>query len=147
MARWGNCDYSQLKKLQKDLQQIQRIDLEEFSTRSVYELAARLLRKVKKRTPVKTGNLRNSWSIGKVHRYSNYYVIEVFNQVEYASYVEYGHRQQIGRYVPALGKRLKVGWVPGKFMLTISEQELKRDGERIMRQKFERFLKEALNGR
>ena len=29
--------------------------------------------------------------------------------MEYASYVEYGHRQEPGRYVPALGKRLKNG--------------------------------------
>lgn len=32
--------------------------------------------------------------------------VYVGTNVEYAPYVEMGHRQQVGRYVPALGKRL-----------------------------------------
>ena len=53
------------------------------------------------------------------------YTVTIINNLEYASYVEYGHRQTPGRYVPALGKTLKASWVPGKLMLTISEQEVK----------------------
>lgn len=33
------------------------------------------------------------------------------------AHVEYGHRQTPGRYVPAIGKRLKKDFVPGKKML------------------------------
>lgn len=33
---------------------------------------------------------------------------------KYAPHVEYGHRQTPGRYVPAIGKRLKASYVPGR---------------------------------
>lgn len=38
----------------------------------------------------------------------------VGTDVEYAEYVEYGHHQQPGRYVPAIGKRLVASFVQGK---------------------------------
>jgi phage gpG-like protein len=34
--------------------------------------------------------------------------------VKYAPYVELGHHQQPGRYVPAIKRRLVKSWVPGK---------------------------------
>ena len=42
------------------------------------------------------------------------YQITVINPVKYASYVEFGHRQKPGRYVPQIGKRLKRGWEIGR---------------------------------
>lgn len=73
------------------------------------------------------------------------YTITVSNSVFYASYVEYGHRQTPGRYVPALGKQLKEGWVEGKFMLTISTKEVQRMAPKLLERKLQKFLKECLN--
>ena len=73
----------------------------------------------------------------------NIYTIEIVNPVEYASYVEFGHRQESGRFVPAIGKRLKEGWVEGKFMLTISEQEIERDAPKILENKLKKKLSEC----
>jgi hypothetical protein len=39
-------------------------------------------------------------------------VAEVGTKLEYAPYVEYGHSQQPGRYVPAIGKRLVQSFSP-----------------------------------
>ena len=39
--------------------------------------------------------------------------MEIVNPVDYASYVEFGHRTVNG------------GWVEGRYMLTISEEKLK----------------------
>ena len=36
---------------------------------------------------------------------------------DYAPHVEYGHRQNVGRYVPKLGKRLKAPYVEGRHFL------------------------------
>lgn len=71
------------------------------------------------------GSLRDAWTILPVEKHGDVYEITVVNNLDYVSYVEYGHRQTPGRYVPALGKSLKVSWVKGRFMLTISEQEVK----------------------
>lgn len=50
--------------------------------------------------------------------------ITIYNPLEYASFVEYGHRQEPGRYVPVLGKRLKKAWVEGKYMATIAIKDV-----------------------
>ena len=38
----------------------------------------------------------------------------IASDVKYAPYVEFGHHQTPGRYVPAIGKRLVASYVPGK---------------------------------
>ncbi|WP_196595906.1 HK97 gp10 family phage protein [Pectinatus frisingensis] len=77
---------------------------------------------------------------------SNYQII-ITNPMQYASYVEYGHRQTPGKFVPALGKRLKKSWVNGKFMMTISEHELRLEVPNILRKKLNKYLREVLNGK
>lgn len=76
-----------------------------------------------------------------VHR-GDTYVIEIINPIEYASYVEYGHVQTPGRYVPQLGKQLKKSWVEGKFMLRDSEIELLREAPKALERKLKRKLEE-----
>lgn len=44
----------------------------------------------------------------------NHKSVYVGTNVEYAPYVELGHSQEPGRYVPKLGKRLVASWVNGK---------------------------------
>lgn len=75
------------------------------------------------------------------------YQIEVINPVEYSSYVEHGHRQEPGRFVPALGKRLKAAWVDGVFMLTISEKELESIAPKILERKLTKYLEECFDGK
>lgn len=69
------------------------------------------------------------------------YSIEVINPVEYASYVEYGHRQTPRRYVPAIGKRLSKSWIEGKHMLEISRQELERITPGVLKRKVEKYIR------
>ena len=81
----------------------------------------------KRRTNKITGKLQNSWEHGQVQKDGDKYTIELGSDCEYAKYVEEGHRQQVGRYVPAIGKRLKKPFVQGKHMLrdSITENENK----------------------
>ncbi len=68
-----------------------------------------------------------------VQHIGNNFIIEVINPVEYASYVEYGHR-----------KANKQGWVQGKFMLTISERELHSIAPKILESNIKKFLGECM---
>ncbi len=165
MARMGNFRADGIEELRNQIQQSERM-VDAFCRESAAELAARLLRKVKKRTPVgdyddvweleddgenkflvqtdrKGGELRRAWSCGSVMEYNGYYVVEVKNEKAYASYVEFGHRQQPGRYVPAINKQLKKPWVQGKFMFTISENEIKEIAPALLRRKLQNFLGEC----
>ncbi len=55
--------------------------------------------------------------------------VELINPVEYAAYVEYGHRTPGGK-----------GWVRGQFMMTISEQELQTMAPQLLERKIKKFL-------
>ena len=88
------------------------------------------------------GTLRRGWTGGensnaksyanslKINKVGNDYVIEIINPVEYASYVEFGHRTANHK-----------GWVEGQFMLTISEQEIQSAAPAILERKLNDYLK------
>ena len=62
--------------------------------------------------PVDTGRLRNSIT----HENDSRSVV-IGTNVEYGKWVELGHHQEVGRYVPKLEKRLVRDFVPGKPFL------------------------------
>lgn len=163
--KWGKVDYRELEALRDRLEQFQKVDMDEFCSKMAKNLAARLLRRVKQRTPTgntpdwvdadiqeeywtgyQGGTLRNSWKIeNTVTKNGVVYEIEVYNPVEYASYVEYGHRQQAGRFVPQIGRRLKSGWVEGRFMLKISEEQIQAQAPKILERELNKKLKEIFD--
>lgn len=159
-------DVRQLERLQKQIEKAATVDIDVFCEDCAKELAARLLRKVIKRTPVGDysdtyeleddeeakflvesgkvgGTLRRGWSMKQLHHFDDTYVIEIINPVEYASYVEYGHRQTPGRYVPAIDAKLKVSWVKGQFMLTTSEKEISNIAPKFLETRLNQLLKEC----
>ena len=69
------------------------------------------------------------------------YSVTVTNPVYYASYVEYGHRQTPGRYVPAIGKRLVKNWVEGQHFLKLSEEELREIAPEMLEKLLNEFLR------
>jgi hypothetical protein len=158
----SNTDFSELLEFRDKIAALGDGRCEQFCEDCDKELAARLLAKVVKKTPVgvkpeitsetqkeiwagyKGGTLRRGWTTGEISRTGNKHTIDVINQVPYASYVEYGHTQQPGRYVPALNKKLKKGWVKGQFMLTKSVKELKPKAQGIVDRRLEAFLQEEL---
>ena len=72
---------------------------------------------VRANTPVDTGDLRRSWVFEGVTKSGFIFEMELANNLEYSDYVEYGHRQEPGRFVSAIGKRLKADYVQGSYML------------------------------
>lgn len=148
MGKMGKFNFRELKDFEKKLKSMK--DPDAFVESCAKELAARLLAKVIKRTPVgdypkssgkKGGTLRRGWTGEKralasayadsltVHHFGDTYVIEIVNPVEYASYVEYGHRTANHK-----------GWVPGVFMMTISEQELQEIAPKVLERKVKKYM-------
>lgn len=153
MGKMGKFDIKDFKKLQDKIKQLPDPDV--FCEACAKELATRLLAKVIKRTPVgqypassgkKGGTLRRGWTGQKSGSASNYanslevqhighnYVINIVNPVEYASYVEFGHRTANHR-----------GWVKGQFMMTISENELQTIAPRVLEKKVLDYMKKVMN--
>lgn len=143
MGRLGSFDYSEFKRMAKSFQKVLDENVvDRWIKEFLLEMAFRAERKIKKRTPVgvykdKTGgHLRRNWQVGNVEKRGNAYVVEIFNNVEYASYVEYGHRT-----------RNHKSWVEGRFMATISMQEIERDLPKFLEKKQVELLEQILNGR
>lgn len=153
MGRMGSFNANDLKKFQKELEKLDK-NMDAFLQACAKELAARLLRLVIKRTPVgdypkgsgkKGGTLRRGWTGGAkssakgyadslaVHHFGDTYVVEIINPTWYAPFVEYGHRTPDHK-----------GWVPGRFMMSISERELERIAPGVLEQKIEKLLRGVL---
>lgn len=153
-----NVDYKQFeqfaKKLEKQLSDEKR---EKFMEDCCKEIAARLLSRVIKRTPVKEGALRRGWTAGQenmsekgnvigvsgkngaasqinVVKRDGEYRCAIYNSTAYSAYVEYGHRTPNHD-----------GWVPGQFFLTISEKEVDSLAPALLEKRLMELLKGAFN--
>lgn len=62
--------------------------------------------------PVDTGRLK-----GSITHVVNDHTVVVGTNVEYAMWVELGHSQKVGQYVPEIGKRLTNPTVPGRHYM------------------------------
>ena len=114
-------DVSELEAFQARLNALNSGQVKVFLSDAVKELGNQMLNLVKAKTPVRSGTLRGGWSIQGGGGLS----ITIINSVYYASYVEYGHRQTPGRFVPVLGKKLVASWVNGQYFLQAAEAELR----------------------
>ncbi|MDK7722488.1 HK97 gp10 family phage protein [Peptoniphilus lacrimalis] len=126
-------DTKDLKGYRNNLGKFKRV-ADEIFMEATYEAATRVFQATVKNTPVDTGFLRESWNIDDVKKKGSVYEIEISNDVEYAAYVEYGHRIVSG------GDTL--GWKDGVFMLTIAEKNLEKVMDKIFQRKFEKRFKE-----
>ena len=125
---------------------------------SLNELGGRLLNKVIRKTPVGKsikdkinnkiqtvytgGNLRRSWYLSKLIKTDDKRFITLYNISRYAIYVEYGHRQTPGRFVPAIGKKLKASWVKGRFMMTNSVTEINKIRQAVFNRNLAKYMED-----
>lgn len=166
MGKWGNADFKRLIRLQEKMQKLEKAGFDKFCEDAAKEIASRLLAKVIKHTPVGNyddgkvgGTLRRGWTAKSereaelsstfgggngVKKYAetlevikrgNLYEVWVINPVEYSSYVEYGHRTSNHQ-----------GWVKGRFMMTISANEVESQAPTILEKKLAKLLGEAFDG-
>lgn len=115
-----------------------------LSEEILLEIGERLKGLTKEKTPVDTGDLRGNWYLSGITWHGDTVELELYNNTEYAPFVEYGHAQEVGRYVPAIGKRLVVPLSPGFFMMTQSEAEMESIIPALVKTRVEEYLREAL---
>ncbi len=128
---------------------------EQFFESSARKTAEHLLALVIPATPVgSAGTLQRGWTGGEgaaaysaqmtVQNAGKGYSITVTNPVPYASFVEYGHHQTPGRFVPAIGRPLEEDWVDGRFFLRSSEEQLKASVPAILEPLLNAYLRQVL---
>lgn len=130
----------------------------EVGRRVVREIALRLQAHVVLRTPVMTGNLRRNWRLGPMTYSGGVWQADVSNNTEYAPYVEFGHRQTPGRFIPGYwesdrfvydpnsptGMTLRRPWVEGRHMLANSVAQVEGEVPGYVQRIVEEYLREVL---
>ena len=81
-------------------------------------------------------HMRRSWEAERI----NDTTVKVQNTASYASYVNDGHRQQPGRFIPVLGKRLTKSFVKGLHMQEKAEAATRRASDTIMKNALDDYL-------
>ena len=156
MAR-GGFDFSEFEKLAEGVKSMEK-DNRKFIEDFLLEMALRAMAKTKKRTPVDTGDLRNKWYLSGVAWRGNDVMINIVNSALYASFVEFGHWQKPGRFIPGsflgdkfeyipgypFGMVLSKPWVDGVFMATISIQEIEREMPKRLERAWTNYAKSKL---
>lgn len=138
-------NFSQLVQFQKQLRKLDKKLKYETCKKVANGLAAKLIKLTKEKTPVgqynkksgkKGGTLKKGWR-AKGMIISNGYQTTVFNQVEYAPYVEYGHR--------IVRNNKTVGFVLGRYMLTKSSNEVEKIANDYAQNMVQKAMKETLD--
>lgn len=167
MASWGRADFRQLERLQEKLAKMEKIDFDKFCVEVAKELAARLLAKVIKRTPVGNytdgtmgGTLRRGWTAesekeaelsavfgggNAASKYAKGLEVKKIGgtyQIEIINPVHYASYVEYGHRT-----RNHKGWVDGRFMLTISEREVDGKSKSVVEKKLMKYLGEMFNGK
>lgn len=86
-------NYSGMEELFGQVQALQKHH-EKFIRDFLMEMGMRCLAETKRRTPVDTNELRKNWELSDVFMQGNNLCIEIYNNTDYASYVEHGHRKR-----------------------------------------------------
>lgn len=159
----GGFDYSEFIELAQRVKKMEQGSVQ-FIEKFLLEMALRALRNIIKRTPTSTGDLKNKWYLSGVARRGNDVTISIINPALYASFVEYGHWQEVGRFVPGhwepgvekdrfvyeqgakSGMVLKNPWVEGHYMLSVSIQEIEREMPGRLSAAWKRYAKAMLGG-
>lgn len=126
------------KELYKFAEKLTDDRLEQTFERITKDISKALLKRIKGFTPVQDYDLINAWDKNKflVTETKNGYEVLLVNKIEYATWVNDGHRQTPGRFIPGYwegtrfhyqphtspnyqggGMVLKKSWVMGKFFV------------------------------
>lgn len=139
MANWGNCDFSEFKAMTDRFRSaIDTKASERFTREVLQELGNKLLRRTKRKTPVDTGQLRRGWFITNVRQRGDVFEIEIYNNTEYAPWVENGHR------IVKNGETK--GWCEGFYMLQLSLTEIEQLAPEVIGKRSRQFVKRLLEG-
>lgn len=101
---------------------------------TMQRVKAQSMKAVKSRTPVDTGHLRQAWHVDGPFITGTVIAIKLYNNTEYAPFVENGHRTRGGG-----------GWVEGRFMLKDTVVEVEWQMPQLIAPSLERALRGLLD--
>lgn len=132
----------------------------EIMMKCCHRLALRAVNMAKKGTPVMDGDLKKAWATTKPVMNGNVATCQVTNNMDYASYVEDGHRtvkNGVPRWVPGTwvggrfrydpysyeGMLLKPKWIPGFHMGARAMANIDANAQTYLRNDLNTLMRQA----
>lgn len=102
------------------------------------QTAGTALNKIKKKTPVDKGTLRRNWQASNAKHFGGVFLIDIYNNTEYAPFIENGHRIVRG------GRT--VGYNSGVFMLRDAIKEVDDNWDKLVGKRFLKAVENIFGG-
>jgi hypothetical protein len=139
----------------------------EYLGKATQEIAKKLHKMLISETPVDFGNLQAFWQTEENYSYliirkADGFEVTLINRALYATWVNDGHKQRPGRFIPGYwignhfrydptaneGMVLRKPWVQGKFFVenSILKVENSRAIERIIQKELQKWFRWCING-
>lgn len=145
-----------LEELRNRIEALTKEDRDAFFKEATNTLGNAVMGKARELTPVGDysdrfppynnvvgGTLRDSWKMTPVEKSGNVYLVKVQNPVEYASYVNYGHKQNVGQFIPPYRKRAKKPFIKGQYMLEKAEMQTNPQAKALLLPITQKYLKKV----
>ena len=116
-------DIRQFEAFHKKLEKFQEEGIDQLMKQSIQVIISEFLQNVIRRTPVgdypdkQGGKLSGSWNTRNLKKTDAGYEVEIFNDADYAPYVENGH-------LTANKDRSERRWIRGRFMMRNTEIQM-----------------------
>ena len=138
-----------LKKLSK-IMELQKKQYPDVAERFFTNESGKLVENIVRLTPVDTGRLRGAWRLNPVKKEDGAWVLSCSNNVEYAMFVEYGHRWvrrgwqsiKLENYNP---KTDKTGFTKPRFMARDGVEKTNKELQSDWAHHIENWLKRFEN--
>lgn len=159
----ADVDFSELKGFLNNLvDSATPTYIDEIHRKAVNKIAAVYIGEAKRNTPTKgvqrkevvingetkvitsdSEHMKRSWKASSAKKKGHDYIAKVMNTASYASFVNDGHRQHPGQFIPILGKRLVNGWVNGLHMAEKAESHAKNASKFILENTIKDYNRKA----
>ena len=144
------------------------VEFEERMARLTQKIAEELHDMLITETPVEFGALKDCWKTQEnyayfVERKKNGFEVTLVNRLEYATWVNDGHKQRPGRFIPGYwignhfiydpsadeGMVLKKPWVQGRFFVETSVLKLENSDviESLIRVELDKWFRWCVDGK
>ena len=156
-------EFDELWKCQDRLSQT--VEFDRFMKLAAQDIAKRLHKMLINNTPVDFGTLQAHWQTDENYSYTVDrtkfgFEVTLYNRAKYATWVNDGHRQQPGRFIPGYwegkhfrydpnadgGMVLKRSWVMGRFFVERSVIQTEPIVAQLITNELKKWWKWCVNG-
>ncbi|BDZ30625.1 HK97 gp10 family phage protein [Lactiplantibacillus sp. WILCCON 0030] len=151
---WGKVDDAQFEEFANKVSSLIKTDeLKKQLERSTKRVGKRAMESVKSKTPEGQypmgsgrtgGHLRRTWHVRGPFISDGIISMKIYNNTDYATYVENGHRTRTPHTAESIKRSRGVHWIPGEHMLMKTMFEIDDQLPKLLTPALKDFMRELM---